>query len=167
MKNNILKIILLLVCTYIHSMEFAGVSTNITPQNIGSNSAEIFELAITRRRFAGAAERPAFYNLELSVAHDDRLRITLDQTRIDSLEPGDNIRINMEIINNYSFFFNESTIITINMSNEDYQRSFQHRFTIRAVENFWLFVILILTLMLICVFIIIYVKTNKEEKNAG
>ncbi|MCL2381030.1 MAG: hypothetical protein FWC64_05485 [Treponema sp.] len=165
LKRSILTIILLSFCAYVYATEFPSVFVNISPRIIRSNSVETFELTISNRRSFGNREIPTLYNLELSVEHNDDLIVTLSQTRIDFLEPGDNFRINMEITNNHKFFFDEVTFITVNVSNEDYESSFPLRFTIRQVENFWFFVIL--TSMVIGLFVIIYIKANKREKNAG
>ena len=162
MKRRFLTILLLLLCTHINSTEFQAIFIDLgRPRNIRSNSAKTFELTVDNRG------NTPFRNLELSTVHSDDLLVNLDITRIDSLEPGGRVRINMEVINNHTSFFDEQTTITVTVSNEDHNRSFHHRFTIKPVENFWLFVILTLTLIVICLFILIYVKASIRGKNAG
>jgi uncharacterized membrane protein len=162
LKKNILAIILLLFCTYIYSIEFQNVGVNLSsPRNIGSNSVETFVLSISNRGNA------TLYNLELSVIYNDDLIIALAQTRVYSLEPRETVRIDMEIINNSRYFFDKETFVILRMLNEEYESNFRFRFVIRSIENFWFFAILSLASVIICLFIIIYIKVNKGDRNAG
>jgi len=162
MKRYIFAIILSLCCTYIFSIEFENLRVHMGhPRDIKSNGAETFTLSISNRGDA------ALYNLELSVIYNDDLIIVLSQPKIAVLESGETIRVNMEIINNRSYFFDRNTLVILNITNEDYESNFRFMFTIRHIENFWFWVILSLAAIMIFLFIIVYIKANKGEKNAG
>jgi len=162
MKRYILAIILSLFCTYIFSIEFENIRVHVShPRDIQSNSVETFTLSINNRGDA------ALYNLELSVIYNDDLIIILSQPKIDTLGPRETARITMEISNNNSHFFDRNTLVIVNIANEEYESNFHFGFTIRAIENFWGLVILALAAIMIFLFIIVYIKASKGEKNAG
>jgi len=162
MKRYILAIILTLCCASLFSIEFENVRVLLGhPRDIQSNSAETFTLSISNR---GAA---ALHNLELSVIYNDDLLIVLGQPRIDTLEPGETVRMTMEIVNNHSRFFDRNSLVIVTMVNEDHESNFRFTFTIRAIENFWFFVILSVAATMAVLFIIVYIKADKGEKNAG
>jgi len=162
MKRYILTVILLLFCTYLFSIEFENVRVHLGhPRNIQSNSVETFALSISNRGNA------ALHNLELSVIYDDDLIIVLSQQKIDTLEPGETVRLTMEISNNHSHFFDRNSLIIFSIANEDHESNFRFGFTIRAIENFWIWIILALASIVVVLFIIVYIKADKGEKNAG
>ena len=161
MKKYILSIILLLFCTYIFSMEFENIRVHLShPRYMQSNSIETFTLSINNRGDA------ALHSLELSVTCNDDLLVVLSRQKIDFLEPGETVRITVEISNSHSHFFDRNNLVAFNITNEDYAGNFSFRITIRAIENFWFLVILSLAALMIVLFIIVYIKTNKGEKNA-
>ena len=162
MKRYILTIILSLFCTYIFAIEFENIRVHLShPRYIQSNDVETFVLSISNRGDT------ALHNLELSVRYNDNLLIVLGQQKIDALEPAETVRIPMEIINNHSHFFDTNTLVTLTIANEDYASNFRFSFTIRAIENFWGLVILSLASIMVVLFIIIYIKADKGEKNVG
>jgi len=162
MKRYIAAVILSLCCASLFSVEFENVRVLLGhPRDIQSNSTETFTLSINNRGDT------ALFNLELSVTYNDNLLIVLDQPKIAALEPGETVRITMEIVNNHSRFFDRNSLVIVTMANEDHESNFRFTFTIRAVENFWFFVILALAAIMAVLFIIVYIKADKGEKNAG
>jgi len=162
MKRYILAIILSLCCASLFPIEFENLRVHLGhPRDIPSNGAGTFAPSISNRGDA------ALHNLKLSVKYNDDLLIILGRQKIYTLEPGETVRVTMEISNNHSHFFNRNTLVTLNIINEDYESNFRFGFTIRPVENFWFFVILSLAALMVFLFIIVYIKANKGEKNAG
>jgi len=164
MRRPILTVILLLFCTYMFSMEteFENLRVHMgTPRDIPSNGTGTFELRINNRGDA------ALHNLELSAMYDDDLLVVLGQPKINTLEPGETVRVTMEITSNRSHFFDRHTFVTLTIADEDHAGNFRFRFTINPVENFWFFAVLALASAMIVLFIIVYIKADKGEKNAG
>jgi len=165
MKRYILTIILSLFCTYLFSIEFDNLRVHLgslgRQRDIQSNSTETFDLSINNRGDA------ALHNLEISLTYTDDLIIVLSGQKVSALEPGETVRLTMEIINNHRYFFDRPALVIVTIANEDYASDFRFGFTIRAIENFWLGVILTLAALMIFLFIIVYIKADKGEKNAG
>ena len=162
MKRYILVIILSLCCASLFSIEFADLRVHLgMPRDIPSNGTGRFELRISNRGDT------ALHNLELAARHDDDLLVVFRQPKINTLEPGETVRVIMEISSNHSHFFDRNTFVALTVANESYESNFHFRFTIRSVENFWSLVILSLAAVVMFLFIIVYIKTNKGEKNAG
>jgi uncharacterized membrane protein len=162
MKKMGLMIVLLLFCTNIYSSEFSNLNVNLSsPRNIRSNGIETFELRLNNRGDT------ALYNINFTIIYNDDLEISLSKMQINTLEPRENIILYMEIINNNRYIFDKETLISVRISNEEHENNYRYRFTIKPIENFWLFVILSLTLTIVFIFITIYIKINKGEKNAG
>jgi len=157
-----LAIIFSLFCTYAYSIETPNIELNISsPRNIKSNGRESFDLSIYNR------ENTALYNLDLSAFNNNNLEIILDKIKIEKIEPKETIKINMEIINNNKYYFNEKILITLKISNDEFSKDNRYSFIIKPVDNFWRFIIISVALLLSVFFILIFIKTSKGEENAG
>ena len=162
MKRYGLAIILSLCCSFLFSMEFENIRVHLCfPRTIPSNNIQTLILSISNRGDV------AIHNLELSVTHSDDLTIVLNRSGIDTLEYGRTVRVTMEVSSNRTHFFDKNTLVMVNIANEDYESNFRYTFTITAIENFWLLIILSLAIIIIVLFIVVYIKANKGEKNAG
>ena len=162
MKKYAVIVVLSLLCTYIYAEEIPNINVSLSYlRNIKSNGKEYIDSSIKNN------ENIAFYNLELSVLNDDNLEIILDKKRIAKLEPNETITVNMEIINNYKYYFSKDTFITFKISNDEFTKDIRYKFTIKPVKNFWFFVIMSVALITTILFIIIFIKINKGEENAG
>ena len=162
MKRYILTIALLLCCTALFPVEFENLRVHLgTPRDIPSNGTGTFELRISNRGDA------PLHHLELTARYNDDVLVVLGQSQINALEPGETVRVGMEITSNRNHFFDRNTFVTLTVANEDRAGTFRFRFTIRPVENFWGLAILSLAALMIVLFIIIYIKANRGEKNAG
>jgi uncharacterized membrane protein len=109
----------------------------------------------------------ALYDLVLSTSNKDNLEITLDKTRIKKIEPKETIQVNMEITNSDKYYFSKDAIITLNISNDEFSKHAWDTFTIKPVDNFWRFIIISVALLLSILFIVIFIKINRGEENAG
>ena len=162
MKRCLLVIIVSFCCVSLFPTEFENLRVHLgQTRDVPSNGAATFTLRINNR---GSA---ALHQLELSVRYNDDLQVVLGRYIIDTLEPGETIGVTMEIANNRSHFFDRNTPITLIIANEDHENTFSFRFTIRPVEHFWLWAIVSLAAVMTVLFIIVYIKANKGEKNAG
>jgi uncharacterized membrane protein len=164
MKKSALILVFSLLCTYLYADKELNTEPNIDIQlvsskNIISNEREFHNFFVTNR------DRSAFYDLELTVTNDANLEIILDKNKIAKLEPNDKIKVDMEIINNYKYYFDKDIFITIKISNDEYTKSDRRRFTIKPVENFWFFTILSIALIIIVLFVLIFIKINQGEEN--
>jgi uncharacterized membrane protein len=130
------------------------------PRNIKSNGKELLELEIKND---GSM---TFYGLELLFSNDDGLEIMADKMIIDKIDPREAVIINIEIINNYKYYFSKDTFIRLKMSNDESSKNIGFNYTIKPVENFWVFIIMALALILTVLFILIFVKSNRGEENA-
>jgi uncharacterized membrane protein len=157
-----LMLILLLFCTYAFAAETTDIKVSLDyPREIKSNEKKLFELNVYN------GENIVLHDLELSVLDHDDLEITLNKTRIDSIEPKETVIIYMEIITNNTYYFDKDTTIALKISNNEFTKDFGYKLTIKPVENFWFFIILAIALMLTILFIIIFIKLNRGEENAG
>jgi len=162
MKRYILTVILSLCCASLFPAEFENLRVHLGhPREIPSNGTGAFDLRISNRGNA------ALHNLELAANRNDDVLVVFSQPKINTLEPGETVRVTMEISNNHSYFFDRTTLVTLTVANEDHVSTFRFMFTIRSVENFWFFVIVSFAALMIVLFIIIYIKANRGEKNAG
>jgi ATP-dependent Zn protease len=162
LKKSLLIVIFLLIYTHIHSVDFTSLSVGLSnPRNIRSNNIENFVINVWNRGDT------VINNLELSVTHNEYLISVLDQTRIDTLEPRETVRINVEISNNLNYFFDKNTYLSVKIFNEEHESNYSFRLTIKPIENLWFFIILSLMSIIIFLFIIVYIKLNKGEKNVG
>jgi uncharacterized membrane protein len=160
MKKYVLTIIFLLFCVCIYAAETADIKVSFDyPRNIKSNGKTLSKLEITNRR------EISLYDLELLFTNDDNLEIVADKTKIDKLDPKETITINMEIINNYKYYFSKKTVIRLKTSNSEFSINDSYSFTIKPVENFWLFMIISITVILTAFFVFIFIKLNKGEEN--
>ena len=162
MKKYFLLFILALLCSYIYAEEKVNIRMNmISPQKFKSNGKTLYTMNIENN------ENIVFYDLELTAFNDDNLEIIFDRAKINKIEPKENIRINMEIINNKKYYFNKDNYITYKISNDEYFNDYSCKYTIKPEENFWFFIIMSFALILTVCFIIIFIKINKGEENAG
>jgi uncharacterized membrane protein len=160
MKKYILTVFFLLLCVYIYAAETADIKVYFNyPRNIKSNGKTSVKLDITNK-----GDIP-LYDLELLFMNDDNLEIVADKTRIDKLDPKEKFPINMEIINNHKYYFSKKTAIKFKISNSEFSIDDSDTFTIKPVENFWLFMIISITAILTAFFVFIFVKLNKGEEN--
>jgi uncharacterized membrane protein len=163
-----LTIIFFLFCTYVYSIETPNnietpsIRVHFTyPRTINSNGKKSFIIDIYNDGDI------ALYNLKLSTSNKDNLEITLDKTKIEKIEPKETIQLNMEIINSDKYYFSKDTIITLKISNDEFSKDAWDKFTIKPIDNFWRFIIISVALLLSILFIVIFIKTNKGEENAG
>jgi uncharacterized membrane protein len=154
--------ILLLFCTYISVAETADIRVRlISSQEIKPNEKKTLVLSIHND------ENMALHDLELSVLNDDDLEITLNKTRIYSIEPKETVMIDMEVTTTNTYYFDKDTFIALKISNDEFAKDFRYKLTIKPVENFWLFMILSIALIITILFVIIFIKLNRGEENAG
>jgi len=158
-----LAIIFSLFCTYAYSTEdIPYIKVNFSyPRNISSNGKTSFIININNK------EDKALYDLELSTSTKEDLEITLDIIKIERIEPNEVIQVTMEIVNNNKYYFSKDVIITLNISNDEFSKDAWDSFTIKPVDNFWRLIIISVALLLSVFFILIFIKTNKGEENAG
>ena len=163
MKKITILILLLLPCMSLFSNQFPELSVYFpgNPRNIHSNVRNVFAISFSNSRTGITYE-----NIVLSVEYEGHLEISLDRSRIDIINPGESLTVYMEVINDRNYFFDEPTYISVRISNEDNERIISNRFTIKTMENFWLYVISSFSVVLILIFIVLYIKLNKGEENA-
>lgn len=155
-----LIIALTLICSYIYPEETRDIWISVNyPRTIESNGKKLFDLIIKNN------EDTAIYELELLVLNDAGLEIVLDKTKIYTIEPKETVIIKMEIINPQKYYFSKETSIIFKLSNNDYTIKNDYTFTIKPIENFWGFVIISITLILIISFVLIFIKISKGEEN--
>lgn len=159
MRVFVLSVFFTLVCTYIYPINISAYLN--WPRNVRSSGSDFFELTITNN------ENIALYNLELFVSNDENLEVILDKQNIIKLDPKEAVKINMEIVNKNKYYFSKETFVRLKISNDEYSTSIGYKLIIKPVENFWLFFILSVSLLLTLVFVIIYIKINKGEKDVG
>ena len=162
MVKKIFFLILFFSSVQVFSVEFVNLSVTLGyPRQIRSNGTGTLDITLNNR---GSA---AFHNLELSVLFDDDLEISLNQSRISVLEPGETIRINLDIASNNRHIFNNEANFTFKVQNEENESNFRYRLTLLPIENFWTITVIFFALFIVIIFALIYVKVNKEELNAG
>ena len=162
MKKYFLIIILLFSCSIIFAAEKANIGIiTYYPYIIYSNTETSFYIYIVNN------EDKTLYDLELSAFCDDNAEVTFDRARIAKIEPKENIRINVNITSKNKYYFDKDTFITYKISNNEFFYENRIKYTIKPVENFWVFIILSVVLLLIVVFVLIFFKLNKGEKDAG
>jgi uncharacterized membrane protein len=162
MRKRVLAIILTLFCSYIYAAERENIVVDLGfPRDIESGEKGLFSLRI--KNF----ESVTLHDLELSVSSDDILEITLDKIKIDSITPNETITVNMEIINNQRYYFSKDTFVTLKISNNEFTKDTRFRFTLKPVKNFWFSIIMSIALIAAVLFIVIFIKINKGEENAG
>jgi uncharacterized membrane protein len=168
-NKHILAVVLSLLRAYIYAGDGASVDRVLRinfevsqPRELRSNGKENFELWVFNDGNA------PLHNVRISASSDVELEINLDMSEIGILEAGETYRINMEIVSRNMRYFNERAFIIFRISTDELAtRTAQLSFTIRPVERFWFFVIISLTSALTLLFILIFVKLNKGEKNVG
>jgi uncharacterized membrane protein len=162
MKKYALIVILTLLCTYIYAEEITQIRLYLnSPREIRSNEKKTGELEISNEG------NIVLHDLELTVLSGDILEVNLDRTRIDTIKPNERIFINMEIINNHRYYFSKDAFITLKISNDEITKENRYKFTIEPVKNFWFSIIMLIALITIISFIVIFIKINKGEENAG
>jgi len=154
-------VVLLLFCSIIYATEANIRLIGHFQRDIKSNDKTTFSIYFENNG------NDTLYNLELSALNDDNLNIIFDMVKINRIEPKEQLQINVEINNKKKYYFDKETFITYRISNNEYSNTFRHRYTIKPVENFWFFTILSIALSLTILFIIIYIKLDKGEKNVG
>ena len=164
MRKRVLTVILALFCAYTYAAEMADMSVSVDlsfPREIKSGEKGLFSFRIKNY------ENIALHDVELSVSSDDILEITLDKTKIDSIKPNETITVNMDIINNYRYYFSKVTFVTLKISSNEFAKDIRYQFTIQPVKNFWFFMIISIASIITVLFVVIFVKINKGEENAG
>ena len=161
-RSTITMMVFLLLCTYIHSNEFPNFSANIhSSRYIRSSGSDTFELRINN------GGDTTLYNIELSVVNNDDLDMHLNKTRMDILQPKENLILYLEINNSKNYFFDKETFVSLRVYNEEYESNYRFRFTIKPIEYFWFFIIIIFAAIMTISFVIIFIKLTKGDKNAG
>jgi uncharacterized membrane protein len=162
MKKYALMVMLSLLCTYIYAEETAKIRIYLTsPREIRANEKE------SRRFDISNDGNIILHNLALTVLSDDILEVKLDKTRIDTIKPNETISVNMEIMSNHRYYFSKEAFFTLKISNDEITKESNFTFTIKPVKNFWFCIIMSITLITIILFIVIFIKINKGEENAG
>jgi uncharacterized membrane protein len=154
-------VVLLLFCSTIYATEANIRLIGHFQRDIKSNDKTAFSIYFENNG------NDTLYNLELTALNDDNLDIMFDMVRINRIEPKEQLQINVEINNDKKYYFDTDTFITYKISNNEYSNVFRYRYTIKPVENFWFFTILSISLLLIILFIVLFIKLDKGEKNVG
>ena len=162
MVKKIFFLILFFSSVQVFSAEFENLSVNLGyPRQIRSNESGTVEITFNNR---GSI---AFHNLQLSVFFDDDLDIKLNESWISVLEGGEIQRINLEITSKNRHIFNNEAQFSLRVQNDEYESNFRYRLVLLPMENFWTITVIFFALFIIFIFVIIYIKVNKGELNAG
>jgi len=162
MKKIVLAVAFLLLFMSMHAAESANLRIYLNyPRNITSNGKTNFSFDIRNE------EDKALNNLEISMSSENGLEVSLDRSIIGAIRPGETVTVNVEIVNNRKYYFSEETFVTLIVSNDEYFNSNRYRFTIKPVENFWVILIASIASLLTVLFIVLFIRLNKGEENAG
>ncbi|MCL2801536.1 MAG: hypothetical protein FWD28_07260 [Treponema sp.] len=161
MKKYILIIVIFLSCSIIYATEANIRITGHHQRNIISSGKTTVFIFVENNG------NNVLYNLELSALNDDNMEITFESNIINKIEPKESIIINVDINNKNKYIFDKDTFITYKISNNVYSNEFRHKYTIKPVENFWFFTILSIALLLTILFVLLFVKLDKGEKDVG
>jgi uncharacterized membrane protein len=134
-------------------------TTFSSPRVINSNGKTLREFEISNNGTS------TIHDLELLFTNDDGLEIKADKTKINKIDPKETIVTYVEITNNYKYYFDKETFIRIKIFNNEYSDNFAYKFTIKPVDNFWLSIIISISLILTVSFIIIFIRINKGDEN--
>ena len=161
MKRYFLILVLLFFCFNIYATEVSIRLIGHFQRDIKSNEKTLFSINFENNG------NETLHDLELTALNDDNLEIIFDKVRINKIYPKESLQINVEINNNKKYFFDKETFITYKISNNDYSNDFRYKYTIKPVKNFWFLTILSIALSLTVLFIILFIKLDKGESNAG
>jgi len=162
MKRYFLIIIFIFSCSIIFATERANIRLSEHSQrNIKSNGITLYSILIVNEG------NNVLYDLELSAINDDNLEIKFEKIKIFKLDPKESIRINVEINSKIKHYFDKDTFITYKISNNYYSNEFCYKYTIKPFEKFWFFTIISISLVLIILFVLMFIKLDKGEKNVG